>query len=575
MVRFGGLILLSAVLLVPSSSARPQRAPLVVFRTDWVPHYRTADLYEVPVRRGRPRPLTRNDVDDVYPGWSPDGRTIVFTRRGDLYAMNRRGTAVRRLTRTAMRETDATWSPDGRRLAFTGNRRGREQIYVINADGSDIRQVSHEESCAGDPSWSPDGSRILGTTAFCSDAAGLFSIRADGTDRQLIETHSPEDESDTQPVLSPDGRWLAFTRVIWQLGAREVWIAGADGRQAKRLLKDAEQPTWSPDGRRLAFVHGPRLAGDSKEGYFKVGGPRVAVSDVRGTGLRHLTAEPDPIYGGVGPFSGWRWSQAGVRILGLSWSPDGRALVYGNRFEKRQPDIALITSRGVRSLMRNRVVDAMPELSPDGSQISYIRFARLGLPVLHVVGVDGTGDRSLAVRGWRPSWSPDGRSLVYAGDDGLRIVRAVGGRDHRLLRNSRRRFNAVAVWSSSGEIFFARSSKTGATAIWSVRPDGSGARRIAAAPRYLSEFDLSPDGEGIVFSRSHRLFVLDADGHGRRRLGPYDRKGVATPSWCRDGRTIVFASRHDSDWDLYAMTTGGRIMAKLTANLADDYEPDC
>jgi Tol biopolymer transport system component len=575
MIRLGGLMLLAALLLVPSSNARPSEL-LVVLRTDWVPGYRTADLYVVPLHTGPRRPLTRNEVDDVYPTWSPDGRTIVFTRRGDLFAMSRTGRALRRLTRTSMREFDATWSPDGRRLAFVGGRGGREQIYVMNSDGSGRRQVSHEPSCAGHPSWSPDGLRILGTTAFCSDTAALFSIRPDGTDRQLIQTGPPEDQSDTQPVLSPNGKWLAFTRVLWQLNTTQLWIARADGTAARRLIKDAEQPTWSPGGRQLAFAHGPRLAGDAKEGYYQVGGPKVSVIRADGAHLRHLTPEPDFIYGGVGPFSGWRWSQAGVRIIGLSWSPDGSSLAYGHRYEKRQPDIAVVAADSLRSLIRDRVIEASAELSPDGRHVSYARFPRVGGPVLHVVGVDGRHNRSLGVRGWRHSWSPDGRRLVYHGRDGLRIVRASGADDRRLVADGKRSFAGSPVWPSGGDrIFFTRTSKSGATAIWSVAPDGSRPVRVARAPRYLSEFDVSPDGTQIVFAGAHRLFVMHSDGSGRRRLGPYERRGVATPAWCRDGRTIVFASRRDRDWDLYAMTSGGRVIAKLTDNLADDYEPDC
>jgi Tol biopolymer transport system component len=573
MIRLGGLMLLTTLLLVPSSNARPSPL-LVALRTDWVPHYRTAELYVASVPAGRSLPLTRNEVDDVYPTWSPNGRTIVFTRRGDLYAMSRTGTPAR-LTRTETRESDATWSPDGRRLAFVGGRPGREQIYVMNSDGSSRRQVSREESCAGHPSWSPDGSRILGTTAFCSDVPALFSIRPDGTDRRLIQTSPPADQSDTQPHLSPDGTWLAFTRVLWQLNTTQLWIARADGTASRRLVKDAEQPTWSPDGRLLAFVHGPRLSGNSN-GYYEVGGPKVSVIRADGTRLRHLTPEPEHIYGGVGPFSGWRWSQAGVRIIGLSWAPDGRSIAYGHRYEKRQPDIAVVAGDALHSLMRDQRIQAAPALSPDGRQVSYIRFPRVGGPVLHVVGVDGRRDRSLGVRGWSPSWSPDGRKLVYDGRDGLRIIGAAGDDDRRLVADGKRSSARSPVWSPAGDrIFFTRTSRGGSTALWRIAPDGSGPVRVARAPRYLSEFDVAPDGRRIVFAGVHRLFVMNADGSGRKRLGPYERRGVATPAWCRDGRTIVYASRRDGDWDLYAMTSAGRFMAKLTHNLADDYEPDC
>jgi dipeptidyl aminopeptidase/acylaminoacyl peptidase len=117
------VVVAAALLLVSGASATPDsESPVldlpVVFRTDWVPRYRTADVYVIPAHGGRRRALTRNEVDDVHPAWSPNGRTIVFSRQGDLFTMSQRGRAVRRLTRTAVREVDAAWSPDGRRLAF-------------------------------------------------------------------------------------------------------------------------------------------------------------------------------------------------------------------------------------------------------------------------------------------------------------------------------------------------------------------------------------------------------------------------------------------------------------------------
>jgi Tol biopolymer transport system component len=68
---------------------------------------------------------------------------------------------------------------------------------------------------------------------------------------------------------------------------------------------------------------------------------------------------------------------------------------------------------------------------------------------------------------------------------------------------------------------------------------------------------------------------MNADGSDVRPLGPRHRREVAAPAWCRDGKTVIYAGRQDGDWDLYAMTTSGRVFAKVTDNLGDDYEPDC
>jgi TolB protein len=575
------VVVAAALLLVSGASATPgsDTAALtvpVVFRTDWVPRYRTADIYVIQSRGGTPRALTRNEVDDVLPSWSPSGRWIVFSRQGDLFTISRRGRIDRRLTRTAMREVDAAWSPDGRRLAFEGGRFGREQIYVMSSNGSSRRRITSDRICARDPAWAERGARIVFHA--CTGPTSLMSVRADGTDLRPIASNPPSDDFDYQPAVSPDGKRLVFTRTVSETNQTELWIADVDGGHPRRLIRDAAQAVWSSDGTRLAFVHGPHLRGD-KEGYYFVGGPKISVMNADGTGIRHLTPQPAHVYGGVGPFPGWRWAQSGVRILGLSWSPDGRSLVFSRRVELRQPDLALLApaARSPVRLTANRVIDAGPALSPDGREVAFLRFSSAGRSDLFVKELAGERERRLVRRAFEPSWSPDGRQMAYEDDDGIHVIDVAKLVDRRVAVQTRRRFVYSPAWSTDGGriLYVGRRRGGRREAIWSVRRDGTHAVRIGVLPRLAERIDWSPDRTRAVFNRAHRLFLMNADGSGVRALGPWEKWGVATPAWCRDGRTIVFASRRDRDWDLYAMTTSGRVFAKLTDNLGDDYEPDC
>lgn len=572
----------AALLFVSGASATPEPentalAVPIVFRTDWVPRYRTADVYVTPARGGRRHALTRNEVDDVHPAWSPNGRTIVFSRQGDLFTMSRRGRSVHRLTRTAVREVDAAWSPDGRRIAFEGGPYGREQIYVMNADGSNHKRITTDRSCARDPAWVARAERIVFLA--CSGATSLMSIRYDGTDPRPIASNSPGEDFDYQPAVSPDGKRLVFTRTVIDTNQTELWIADPDGGHPRRLIRDAAQAVWSSDGTRLAFVHGPHLTGDEDLGYGFVGGPKVSVMNPDGTGIRHLTAQPDHIAGGAGPFAGWRWTQGGVRILGLSWSPDGSSIAYSHRVERRHPDLALLAA-GVRSVVRltaNRVIDAQPALSPDGRQVAFLRFARFGGPSLYVRQLDGERERRVALQAWGPTWSPNGRWIAYDGRDGIRVIDVATLVDRRVATETQRRFVRSPVWSADGRRVLYLGSRRGGRreAIWSVPRDGTNAIRIGVLPRLVGQLDWSPDRSQAVFNRIRRLYVMNADGSGVQALGPRHRREIASPAWCRDGQTIVYASRQDGDWDLGAMTTDGRFLGKLTNNLGDDYEPDC
>jgi TolB protein len=245
----------------------------------------------------------------------------------------------------------------------------------------------------------------------------------------------------------------------------------------------------------------------------------------------------------------------------------------------RQPDIA-IRAAGAKNLVRltaNRVIEAQPALSPDGRHIAFLRFSRAGgYPRLYVMQVDGRQQRRIASGAWGPVWSPDGTWIAYDGRDGIRIVRSSGRGDQLLVPETRRTSVLRPVWLSDGlHIAFVRASRTGRSAIWTATVHGGGLDPVGSVPRYLDDFDVAPDGQRLVFSGGRRLFVMNIDGTGRRPFGRREKWGIATPAWCRDGRTIVFASRRDRDWDLYAMTTSGRVFAKVTDNLGDDYEPDC
>ena len=298
-----------------------------------------------------------------------------------------------------------------------------------------------------------------------------------------------------------------------------------------------------------------------------------------GTRIRRLTAQPNPIYGGVGPFPGWRWAQNGVRMLGLTWSPDGRSIAFSQRFELRPPDLALLAprKRTVVRLTANRVIDAEPTLSPEGRRVAFLRFRPLGGPSLHVKELKDGRDRRFALDAWEPSWSPDGRWIAYDGRDGIRVIDVSTLSNRRVAEETARRFVGSPAWSADGRriLYLGRRLGGRRAAIWSVRRDGSDATRIGALPRFVERVDWSPDRTRVVFNLGHRLFAMNADGSGIRALGARRRRQVATPAWCRDGQTIVYASRQDGDWDLEAITSDGRSLGKLTDNLGDDYEPDC
>ena len=127
------------------------------------------------------RRLTRNAVFDGKPVWSPDGRSIAFTRDRDrqtvsIYVMNADGSDQRRLTLLPPRAggDGLTWSPDWKKIAFVApaGHRGAADIFVMNPDGSDLRNVTNTATTSFDFAWSPDGRRIAYLEGSPSPAGG-------------------------------------------------------------------------------------------------------------------------------------------------------------------------------------------------------------------------------------------------------------------------------------------------------------------------------------------------------------------------------------------------------------------
>jgi Tol biopolymer transport system component len=196
------------------------------------------------------------------PAWSPDGRTLGFSRctipgwcKGasiEIYTAVADGTGARRLTtggdQNPTADGDASWSPDGTRLVFrrSGAADGGS-VYIVGADGSGLTRLG--DGYAAD--WSPDGSRIA-----ISRSDGLILINPDGSGvtRIVGPTGSGQYPTAASPNWSPDGTRLAFA------GSDGIYVVGAEGRGLRRVtagrgrdVSGADNPEWSPDGTMIVF----------------------------------------------------------------------------------------------------------------------------------------------------------------------------------------------------------------------------------------------------------------------------------------------------------------------------------
>jgi Tol biopolymer transport system component len=190
---------------------------------------------------------------------SPDGKTIVFDLLGDLYLLPIEGGKAKALTRGIEYDASPRFSPDGNCIAFTSDRSGASNIWTVDIDGRGLRQVTREEHGRMiAPAWSPDGRVLLASKhpplnrppAFWTYdvATGAGSALSIGTTERGTVAYDPS------------GRTLVYTTPEVPGASAAIMtldIAGGTARSYQVAVGEGgwvTQPVISPDGRRLAYV---------------------------------------------------------------------------------------------------------------------------------------------------------------------------------------------------------------------------------------------------------------------------------------------------------------------------------
>ena len=213
------------------------------------------EVYVTDYDGANPRRITINRALNVFPNWSPDGRSIIYTsyRTGvpDILISNIYAGTMETPTRGAGQNWLPVFSPDGTRIAFTSNRDGNPEIYVMNRDGSDLRRLTNNPEIDSTPTWSPAGTQI----AFASGRSGTPQIYVVGVDGAGLRRISQESYAD-RPTWSPAPyNEIAFSaRSGPGFDIKILNIGTGETRQITFGEGTNESPAWSPNGRHLAFM---------------------------------------------------------------------------------------------------------------------------------------------------------------------------------------------------------------------------------------------------------------------------------------------------------------------------------
>lgn len=452
---------------------------------------------DLPLKPTRTLNFTTDEGTWISTDVSPDGQTLVFDLLGDLYVLPIEGGKAKALTRGMAFDTQPRFSPDGRHIVFVSDRDGSENVWLMKTDGSGAAPLTYgKDTVFISPEWTPDGNAIIvaktGVVRNSLMELWLYSIAG----RKGVSLVNGEVDGLTAlgPAFGADPRFLYFSQKATSLQTYhpqigEYQLAVYD-RQTGEIhpYSNAQgggmRPMLSPDGRWLVYASrfhadtGLRLrdlySGEEKWLLYPV------QLDVQGAQHASWDLMPGSTFTPDSQF-------LITTIEGKLWRvsiPTGKKapIPFTVRVEQPMgPQVRYELRVDDRPVRARRISE--PAISPNGKRAVLSALGRLWVMDLP----DGTPRRltDSDTGEFQPSWSPDGRFVVYATWKDMKE----GGHLYRI--------------SSDGE----------------GRPE-----RLTQDAAYYGYPAYSPDGDRIVFvSMSRQAWIEDLLSYGSDmspRAGP-------------------------------------------------------
>jgi TolB protein len=211
-------------------------------------------VYIYNIATGENRLLRQFEGMTFAPRFSTDGNSIVMSLEKEglsaIYAMNIRNNQLRALTKHTSIDTSPCYSPDGQSIVFVSDRGGDDtsnrdskkvNIFVMDANGGNVRRISFGEGKYFQPVWSPRGDWIAFTKQLGKFYIGV--MRPDGSDeRTIVSGYLVE-----SPVWSANGRELIFTMEKGPQDRPHLYRVNLTGHNLQKVNTphDASDGAWS------------------------------------------------------------------------------------------------------------------------------------------------------------------------------------------------------------------------------------------------------------------------------------------------------------------------------------------
>jgi TolB protein len=228
----------------------------------------------------------------------------------------------------------------------------------------------------------------------------------------------------------------------------------------------------------------------------------------------------------------------------------------------------------------NHTINLSPSWSPDGRSILYSSF-KDRTQTLFLFELYSGKEVKFAPRGGRylgGKMSPDGQSvaatLESGGNSNLYLLDRSGNVIRKLTDD--RGIEVSPSWSPDGQRLVFVSDRSGSPQLYILDLPSGKTRRLTYSGSYNTSPEWSPKGDRIVYTgrvgSRFAIFTISADGGEPRKLTP-ESADSEDATWAPDGRFIAFSSNRAGKYHLYVMQASGENQRRLTGSGGDDTKP--
>ncbi len=348
-----------------------------------------------------------------YPAISPDGQHIAFTYKGDIYKVSRDGGLAYPLTLHEARDFMPVWSHDGKQIAFASDRYGNYDVFTLSSEGGESRRLTYHSSHDYPSDFTVDDQQVLFSSARLDIASNqqfpsgvlpeLYAVPIGGGTPRIVLTTPAQmarfhDSGKKIVFHDRNGYEDEFRKHHTSSVTRDIWTYDLESetyRQISTFDGEDRDPVFVPGEEAIYYLSEEK--GDFNVFKKKLDGtePSRQLTQFEKHPVRNLSVSSDGI---------------------LCFSFDGEiyTLKPGGSPEKVSVKIQTGDRYNERKLEKVSKKISEFDLSPNGKEVAFVVRGEVFVASTN----EGTTRRitSTPQQERSVSFSPDGRSILYAGE---------------------------------------------------------------------------------------------------------------------------------------------------------------